>query len=59
LLIVSKHNPDEIIGAKIGSPLIFAYDDKGDFYFSSDKQALAGYADKFIYLDDGDLIHLK
>lgn len=65
LLIVSKHNPDEIIGAKIGSPLIFAYDNasskegKGDYYFSSDKQALAGYADKFIYLDDGDLIHLK
>ncbi len=59
LLIVSKHNPDEIIGAKIGSPLIFAYDEKGDYYFSSDKQALAGYADKFIYLDDGDLVHLK
>jgi len=44
---------------KIGSPLLFAYNRKDDFFFSSDKQALAGYADKLIYLDDGDIVHLK
>jgi glucosamine 6-phosphate synthetase-like amidotransferase/phosphosugar isomerase protein len=39
--------------------LVFAYDNKNNFYFSSDKQALSGYADKLIYLDDGDILHIK
>jgi len=59
LLIVSTYAPDEIIAVKIWSPLLFAYSWKDEFFFSSDKQALAGYADKLIYLDDGDIVHLK
>jgi len=59
LLIVSTYAPDEIIAVKLGSPLLFAYKEGDGSYFSSDKQALAGYADKLIYLDDGDIVHLK
>jgi len=59
LLIVSTYAPDEIIAVKIGSPLLFAYNEQNEYFFSSDKQALAGYADKLIYLDDGDIVHLK
>lgn len=59
LLIVSTYAPDEIIAVKIGSPLLLAYNENGEYFFSSDKQALAGYADKLIYLDDGDIVHLK
>jgi glucosamine 6-phosphate synthetase-like amidotransferase/phosphosugar isomerase protein len=43
----------------LGSPLLLAYNEKGEHFFSSDKQALSGYADKLIYLDDGDIVHLK
>lgn len=59
LLIVSKRNPGEMMAVKLGSPLVFAYDTANNFYFSSDKQALSGYADKLIYLDDGDILHIK
>lgn len=59
LLIVSTYAPDEIIAVKLGSPLLLAYNEKGEYFFSSDKQALAGYADKLVYLDDGDIVHLK
>jgi len=59
LLIVTTYAPDEIIAVKLGSPLLFAYNEKNEYFFSSDKQALAGYADKLIYLDDGDIVHLK
>jgi len=59
LLIISKRNPHEMIAVRLGSPLIFAYDKDNDFYFSSDKQALSGYVEKFIYLDDGDILHIK
>ena len=57
-IIVSKQNPNEMIAVKLGSPLIFAFDGQTDFYFSSDKQALAGYADKLMYLEDGDIVHI-
>ena len=59
LLIVSTYAPDEIIAVKIGSPLLFAYNIDNEYFFSSDKQALAWYADKLIYLDDGDIVHVK
>lgn len=59
LLIVSTYAPNEIIAVKIWSPLLFAYNGKDEYFFSSDKQALSGYADKLIYLDDGDIVHLK
>ena len=59
LLIVSTYAPDEIIAVKIGSPLLFAYNSDNEYFFSSDKQALSGYADKLMYLDDGDIVHLK
>jgi glutamine---fructose-6-phosphate transaminase (isomerizing) len=59
LLIISKRNPHEMIAVRLGSPLIFAYDKNNDFYFSSDKQALSGYVEKFIYLDDGDILHIN
>ena len=59
LLIVSKRNPGEMMAVKLWSPFVFAYDNKNNFYFSSDKQALSGYADKVIYLDDGDILYIK
>lgn len=59
LLIVSTYAPDEIIAVRLWSPLLLAYNEKGDYFFSSDKQALAGYADKLVYLDDGDIVHLR
>lgn len=58
LLIVSPYAPDEIIAVRLWSPLLLAYNEKWDYFFSSDKQALAGYADKLVYLDDGDIVHL-
>jgi glucosamine--fructose-6-phosphate aminotransferase (isomerizing) len=59
LLIVSPLAPGEMIAAKIGSPLIFGYNKDNDFFFSSDKQALIGYANQLTYLEDGDILHIK
>ena len=58
LLIVCKHAPQEMIGIKRWSPFVFGYDSKGNYYFSSDKQALAWYAEKSIHLEDGELVHV-
>jgi glucosamine--fructose-6-phosphate aminotransferase (isomerizing) len=48
-----------MVGVRLGSPLIFGYHNDGDFFFSSDSQALTGYAEKMIYLEDGDMLHVK
>lgn len=59
MLIVSDYAPGEMIGVKLGSPFIFGYNAKNDFFFSSDKQALAGYAEQLFFLEDGDLVHVQ
>lgn len=59
LVIVSSKYPWEMIAVRLWSPLVFAYSQSWDFYFSSDQQALAWYANKLIYLDDWDLVYIK
>lgn len=60
LLIKSTYCPDQMIGVKRWSPLLFALNPTTkEFFFSSDAQALAGYATQIIYLEDGELLHLK
>ncbi|EKE30323.1 MAG: Glucosamine-fructose-6-phosphate aminotransferase, isomerizing [uncultured bacterium (gcode 4)] len=58
-LFISRENPNEIVWVKYWSPLVFGYSDKtNEFYFSSDTQALAWYADELIYLDDWELVYV-
>ncbi len=54
LAIISKDNPDLIIGAKRGSPLIIGYG-KQENYLASDYFALEDFTNKISYLEDGDV----
>ena len=56
LVILHADTPQAMAGVKLWSPLIFAYNEKSEFYFSSDTQALSGYADKIIYLEEWDMV---
>lgn len=38
--------------------MLFGYRDK-EFFFSSDAQALSGYAEKIVYMEDGDMLVLQ
>lgn len=58
LLVMHTDHPDEMIAMRLWSPLLYAYNEDGEHFFSSDAQALSGYADKMIYLEDGDIIYL-
>ncbi len=62
LIILDKEHPDQMIGFRRWSPLIFAKgSDSGmnEFYFSSDTQSLSGLAQEYIYLEDGELVFIK
>jgi len=54
LAILFRDHPDAIIAARLGSPLVVGVG-AGEHFLASDAAALAGYADKIVYLADHEL----
>ena len=54
LAVVCPRFPDVVIGARLGSPLVLGIG-HGENYLASDPSALAGMADKVVYLQDHQL----
>ena len=54
IALYSVKNPEEIIIARKGSPLIVGVGD-GEVFIASDASALVGYTDRVIYLHDGEI----
>ena len=55
LAILFRSNPDLLIGARLGSPLVVGYGE-GETYLGSDALALAPLTQKIAYLDEGDWV---
>ena len=55
LAILFRANPDLLIGARLGSPLVVGYGE-GETYLGSDALALAPLTQKIAYLDEGDWV---
>lgn len=53
--VIDAEAPDRVIGARQGSPLVVGVGDHG-CYLGSDPLALLSVTDRFIYLEDGDLV---
>jgi len=53
LAILFRSNPDMLIGARLGSPLVVGYG-HGETYLGSDAIALAPLTQKIAYLEEGD-----
>src|SRR5215475_10839719 len=54
IAVFAKSDPGLVIGARAGSPLVVGLTDRGN-YLASDPMALAGTADRFVYLEEGDV----
>ena len=54
---VYSKEPSTIAAARKGSPLVVAHGN-GENFIASDQLALAGYAEDFIFLEDGDLAEI-
>lgn len=54
IAVVSVQNPDEIIVARKGSPLVLGVGE-GEVYIASDPSALVGHTDQVIYLKDDEV----
>ena len=51
LAVMARAEPGVLVGARLGSPLVIGVGDDGT-YLASDANALAGFADKVVYLTD-------
>jgi len=57
IAVFSKAEPHRLIGARVGSPLVVGLKD-GECFLASDALALAGITDRFIFLEEGDIVEL-
>jgi glutamine---fructose-6-phosphate transaminase (isomerizing) len=58
LAVLSPHDPDVLVGARLGSPLVIGLHENSCF-LASDPSALAGHADRVVYLDENQLAVLR
>jgi len=54
IAVISQDNPDEIIAARKGSPLILGVGE-GENFIASDVSAILGYTKQVVYLNDGEI----
>ena len=58
IVILHHREPKRVVGARAGSPLVVGLG-AGENFLASDALALAGATDRFVYLEDGDVVDLK
>ena len=55
IAVLSKKEPDRVVGARAGSPLVVGAGD-GECFVASDALALAPTTDRIAFLEDGDVV---
>ncbi|TPE63763.1 glutamine--fructose-6-phosphate transaminase (isomerizing) [Sandaracinobacter neustonicus] len=58
LALLFRHDPDLLIGARLGAPLTVGYGE-GENYLGSDALALAGLTQRIAYLEEGDWVMVR
>ncbi len=60
IAVFCKDEPQRLIGARAGSPLILGVGQGGQEHFlASDAMALAGVTDQIVYLEEGDVVDVQ
>jgi len=58
LVIIDKSEPDTLIAARKSSPLVFGIGENA-YYLASDTSPIGEYTDRFIFLEDDQIIEIK
>jgi glucosamine--fructose-6-phosphate aminotransferase (isomerizing) len=58
IAVFCKDEPQRVVGARLGCPLIVGLGD-GENFLASDAMALAGTTDQIIYLEEGDVVDVQ
>jgi len=54
IAVISSRDPDKIVCARQGSPLLLGIGEPGEYFVASDAAAVISYTRDVVYLDDGD-----
>ncbi len=57
IAVIDRENPDEVVAAREGSPLVIGVG-IGENFLASDQLALRQVTDRFIYLEEGDVVRI-
>ena len=55
IVVICKNDPDTLVAAKMGSPLVLGVKD-GEYFLASDASPIIEHTRDVVYLDDGDLV---
>ena len=58
IAVVSSQEPDTVVGARAGSPLVVG-EGKDENFLASDALALGGTTDRIAYLEEGDVVSIS
>ncbi|MFR9594127.1 MAG: glutamine--fructose-6-phosphate transaminase (isomerizing), partial [Rikenellaceae bacterium] len=58
IAILDRESPNQIIAARKSSPLVVGVGE-GEFFLGSDATPIVEYTDKVIYLNDGEIAHIR
>lgn len=58
IVIISKNDPNQIIAARKGSPLVIGVGD-GEYFVASDASPIVEYTKNVIYLNDNEIAYIK
>ncbi len=59
LAIMSSRDPDTLVAARKGSPLLLGIGENGEYFIASDVAAVLAQTRQVIYLDDGEIAVLR
>ncbi len=54
IAVISKYEPDKMIAARLGSPLVIGLGE-GEYFIGSDASAIVGHTRQVVYLEDGEM----
>lgn len=58
IAVVSSYEPDKIIGARLGSPMILGIGE-GEYILASDAAAIIQHTKQVVYIEDGEMVIVK
>lgn len=59
IAVLCEQEPNTLVGARRGSPLILGIGDSNDYFLASDVSAIVHHTQKVVYLDDNDIVVIK
>ncbi len=58
IVVLDRNNPDEMVAARKGSPLVVGIGDN-EFFLASDATPIVEFTDKVVYVGEQEIVHLQ